>query len=229
MPSVLYHNEIIEYSFSRKQVKKINLRIRADGSVSVSAPRSVPFSAVENFVLSNAAKILSARRSILANENKKIRFENGDPVCILGRTYFLTVFPAEKDHYTIDGNNILFYLSDLSYERKAAIYDRVLSDVAKRVFPQIVKDCLPLFSQQISAPPLLKIRKMKSQWGNCRAQKNIVTLNSRLAAYNREIIRFVVCHELCHFIRQDHSKAFYAALSSVLPNWKEYDAVLKNK
>ena len=108
MPSVLYHNEIIEYSFSRKQVKNINLRIRADGSVSVSAPRSVPFSAVENFVLSNAAKILSARRSILANENKKIRFENGDPVCILGRTYFLTVFPAEKDHYAIDGNNILF-------------------------------------------------------------------------------------------------------------------------
>ena len=57
MPSVLYHNEIIEYSFSRKQVKNINLRIRADGSVSVSAPRSVRFSGVENLVLSKAAKI----------------------------------------------------------------------------------------------------------------------------------------------------------------------------
>ena len=78
-------------------------------------------------------------------------------------------------------------------------------------------------------PPLIKIRKMKSQWGNCRAAKNVVTLNSRLAAYDEQIIKFVICHEFCHFTFQNHSKDFYALLGSVMPRWKEYDAVLKNK
>ena len=72
MPSVLYHNEIIEYSFSRKQVKNINLRIRADGSVSVSAPRSVPFSAVENFVLSNAANYCLTLTTLLSNQTRNL-------------------------------------------------------------------------------------------------------------------------------------------------------------
>lgn len=229
MNSVLFGNEIIEYSFARKKVKNINLRIRADGSVAVSAPRGVPLSVIEDFVRSNAPKIISARSRISENESRKMKFENGDGVFILGKKYILSVMPGSRDRFVVNENSIIFYLNDFSYESRAALYDKLLCDTAKQFFPGIVAECLPLFPQKISDPPVLKIRKMRSQWGNCRAQKNVVTLNSRLAAYDRDIIKFVVCHEFCHFIHQNHSKAFYDSLSFVMPNWKEYDKVLKNK
>lgn len=229
MNFVTYNDEIIEYSFARKNVKNINLRIRADGSVAVSAPRGVPLSAIESFVLLNAPKILSVRRRIKENENRKIKFENGDGIFILGKRYELSVRQSGKNKYAVKENSVIFYLCDFSYDNRVALYDKLLSDTAKREFEGIVAECLPLFPQKISNPPKLKIRRMKSQWGNCRALKNVVTLNSRLAAYDRDIIKFVVCHEFCHFSHQNHSKAFYDSLSRVMPKWKEYDKVLNNK
>ena len=41
---------MLTYELERKQVKNINLRIRPDGSIYVSAPRRMPESMIEAFV-----------------------------------------------------------------------------------------------------------------------------------------------------------------------------------
>ena len=56
----------IKYIFERKQVKNINLRVRPDGSVRVSAGPWVDASQIDDFVLSKAEFILEAMK----------RFEN---------------------------------------------------------------------------------------------------------------------------------------------------------
>ena len=229
MNSIVFNDEIIEYSFTRKKVKNINLRIKEDGSVAVSAPFGVPVSVIENFVRLNAKKIILFRQKLKVYESNRIKFENGESILVLGRKYLLSVKQSSKNYYILGDATVTFYLTDISYDSRKSLYDKLLTDTAKQVFPKIVASCLPLFPQKISNPPELRIRKMKSQWGNCRAKKNIITLNSRLAAYNTAVIKFVVCHEFCHFIHQDHSKAFYNSLNDVMPQWKEYDKVLKNK
>lgn len=50
----------ISYELTRKKVKNINLRIKSDGSISVSASRSVPLSAIEDFLRSKEAWIRQA-------------------------------------------------------------------------------------------------------------------------------------------------------------------------
>ena len=50
----------LEYELTRKKVKNINMRIRPDGSVAVSAPPGEPLQHIEDFVASKAALILSA-------------------------------------------------------------------------------------------------------------------------------------------------------------------------
>lgn len=230
MGSIEFNGEKIEYVLNRKKVKNINLRIRADGSVVLSAPRRVPISVINDFVRANAQRIIAARERFASAEQSRIRFESGDRIYILGREYFLSVENSGKDHYALHGRTVTFYLKDSSNAAaRSKLYDRMLSDTAKRIFPALVRDCLPLFPQKSGDPPQIKVRKMRSQWGNCRALKNVVTLNSRLAAYDENIIRFVICHELCHFEHQNHSKNFYNSLSSVMPQWKEYDRVLKNQ
>lgn len=51
----------IRYEFTRKKVKNINLRVRTDGTVAVSAPRCVPAERADAFVSARAAWITAAR------------------------------------------------------------------------------------------------------------------------------------------------------------------------
>lgn len=52
----------IGYTLERKRVKNINLRIRPDGSVYVSAAPFVPQSAIDRLILSNAQAVLAGIR-----------------------------------------------------------------------------------------------------------------------------------------------------------------------
>lgn len=70
-----------------------------------------------------------------------------------------------------------------------------------------------------SPVPQLKIRSMVS-WGLYNKRKNLITLNIKLIQADLEGIKMVIFHELCHILEQNHSKRFYALLSSEFPNYK---------
>ena len=44
----------VEYELTRRRVRNLNIRVRTDGSVAVSAPRRVPLSSVDAFVAAHA-------------------------------------------------------------------------------------------------------------------------------------------------------------------------------
>ena len=50
--------------------------------------------------------------------------------------------------------------------------------------------------------------------------KHKITFNSLLLEKPLESIEYVVVHEFAHFIHPDHSKAFYAFVGQILPDWK---------
>ena len=52
--------EVIEYMLARKKVKNVNMRVKADGSVSVSAPSRVSAKLIDDFVRSRCDFIRSS-------------------------------------------------------------------------------------------------------------------------------------------------------------------------
>lgn len=62
---------MIEYILTRKNVKNINLRIKSDGKVYVSANRFVPKSVIDDFVNSKREFILSAIESYKKKGEKR--------------------------------------------------------------------------------------------------------------------------------------------------------------
>lgn len=56
----------VRYEFTRKRVKNLNLRVRADGTAALSAPPGVPAAAADAFVDSRAAWLARARAAALA-------------------------------------------------------------------------------------------------------------------------------------------------------------------
>ncbi len=64
-----------------------------------------------------------------------------------------------------------------------------------------------------------KLRRMKTLWGSCHWRKRCITYNSDLAHAPRELVEYVVVHELTHLQAHDHGPRFHALMDARLPDW----------
>lgn len=69
------------------------------------------------------------------------------------------------------------------------------------------------------SPVTWKVRNMKSQWGNCRAQSRRLTFNLQLARVPEDLRDYIVIHELAHLKVQNHSPKFYERVAMFMPDW----------
>ncbi len=175
--SITLNGQSLSYNFEYKKVKNINVRIKPDGKIYVSAPRSVSPKRIEEFLVLKVQFITKALS----------KFENAK------REPSAPVFSEEQ----IKEEILLF---------------------CQKVYPYFEDNCKEF--------PKVKFRKMTSRWGSCNANKGIITFNTNLMLAPRECFEYVVWHEFCHFLYQDHSKRFYECLSKVCPDYKQRRKVL---
>lgn len=64
------------------------------------------------------------------------------------------------------------------------------------------------------------IKEQKTRWGSCSSKGNL-NFNWRLILAPEEVLNYVVVHELAHRKEMNHSKAFYAIVESVLPDYRQ--------
>ena len=83
-----------------------------------------------------------------------------------------------------------------------------------------VERMYPLVSGLGVATPALRLRRMKSQWGNCHYRQGYITLNTVLASCPERLRDYVALHELVHFLHPDHGPGFYAVMDTLMPDWK---------
>ena len=74
----------------------------------------------------------------------------------------------------------------------------------------------------------ITIRNPKSRWGSCSSKGNL-NFNCLLMATPAEVLDSVVAHELCHRKHMDHSKAFYAELYKLFPDYDRCSRWLKEQ
>ena len=74
----------------------------------------------------------------------------------------------------------------------------------------------------------ISIREQKTRWGSCSSKGNL-NFNWRLILAPEEVLDYVVVHELAHRREMNHSKAFYAIVESVLPDYRAARKWLRDK
>ena len=125
----------IEYTFERKKIKNINLRIRHDGSVYVSAPLRVPVKTVESFVVSKSDYIRNAVMHFSQRESKKaeMQYVSGEKVTLLGKNLQLKVEKDSREYVTCDGLYVYIHVKRPDYyNRKKNLFDSWLDKFLMR-------------------------------------------------------------------------------------------------
>ena len=96
----------LHYSLERKNVKNLNLHVRKDGSVYVSANNAVPDEKIDEFLISKGNFIRNAQQKFMEQEQYKPlpkQYVSGETFYIQGRSLRLKVTQASKDKIYSDG------------------------------------------------------------------------------------------------------------------------------
>lgn len=215
----------INYTLERKPVKNINLRIKADQSVFVSAPKDVAAKLVDAFVIEKSAYIL---RAIKRFKDKK-RFEtldnsfvDGESVKLFGRNMRLKIKTASKNAVESDESYVTLFVKDSkNVEMKKRLLDTWLRKKCMEEVTAICKKVYPKVKKYGIEFPEIQMREMVSRWGSCSPKKGFVTFNTALVTMPVSCIEYVVTHEFTHFLYPNHSKKFYEQLATFMPDWEE--------
>ena len=221
----------ISYVLTRKQVKYINLRIKSNGEVAVSAHRRVPATYVDKFVESKAPFILEALERVEKRReetgDRPHNYETGEIFRLLGRDYTLVVEEAGLEEIFFRGDSLVLRTKwPDHYPHKKNMMEKWMRFFTRKIFSEIIDWAYPQFVPYGAPYPVWTVRSMTSRWGSCQPQTGKITLNSKLVFYPKEAIEYVVVHEFAHFAHPDHSKAFWALVAEIMPDYKERKKLL---
>ena len=222
---IVLNGRSIEYDLRRKKVKNINLRIKRDMSVLVSANERVPIATVEAFIQSKSTLILRALdkyKEFAKKADVTQELKDGDNIQFFGNMLQLKVIEDRTNRAEIAGELILLRVKDISStELKKKTLLSLFDPILREKITQLCKAVYPTFAKTCGTFPELRFRHMRSRWGSCAPQKGILTFNYSLVHAPEDCIEYVVYHEFTHFLHPNHSKSFYASLSRHIPDYKE--------
>lgn len=70
------------------------------------------------------------------------------------------------------------------------------------------------------------LQRMKTKWGGCNHRAGTIRLNTELVKKPKDLLEYVVVHEMLHLIEPNHSQRFIDLLDKHYPSWREARAEL---
>ena len=224
MNKVKYNSKIIEYEIVRSKIKNLYIHVR-DNKVIVKAPIKMKQSEIEDIVDRKKKWIYEK-----INQNVVENYKDGNTVKILGKDFLLQV-QFLKDIKPILELNESDVVISLPLERKNRNNTQIIKDLINNLYMKIAEKEVAMAVMVVTRivgikPNKYRIKRLKTAWGTCTQNKNI-TINSELMKYDRQVIQYVVLHEICHLKYMSHSKEFWNMVEKYMKDYKEVRSRLK--
>ena len=226
--TVSYRNQPLAYTLVFRARRSIGFAVRPDGSVHVSAPAGISTEWVAQQVLKRADWILRhqaefARRPAPVPAR---HYEAGSPHYYRGRPYPLRFAEGRPAVSVADDALTLSAPQALTAAQAEDLLNGWYVSQAGALFAESFERVWPRFAGFNLAPPKLFVRHMRTRWGSCTPRTGRIRLSSELIRARPECLDYVVLHECCHLLVGDHSKAFYALQTRLLPDWERWKTEL---
>ena len=192
---IIFNGISYRYELYVGGVKRMNLRIRPNGSIRLSVPRATTQQQIDAFLTGSMPQVCDTLARIKVKQDKA------------------KALPSEEEQAV----------------QKEQLLALILTCHKNVILPRFAALNLPLTDQQqryIASPTAIRIHPMKSRWGSCNYVKGTLNFNLHLLEQPIEGLEFVVMHEFAHFVQPNHSSAFHALMTALMPDWKERKARL---
>lgn len=222
-----YKNQTISCYITYKKVKNINLRINSKKEVRVSAPKRINYQRVCDFIESKKKWIFEKITAFeeMLNINPSLLID-GTKIFYFGNQYKIIIRKG-NNYVKIENDSMYIYTSNQKQETIRRIYDQWQKTESQKVLNFFVKELYPFIKKYGIEYPSIKVKKMYTRWGSCSYFKGNINLNQLLITLPKNVIKYVVLHELVHFVEPNHSKAFYTLVEEYMPNYSVYRDYLK--
>lgn len=228
---IILKDRQIEYELQIKAVKNINLRIKADRTIFVSANTSVSEQTIEEFLVSKSEYILKALDHFeeLAKYAPKLKqYVDGESFRIFGHDRRLIVAQGNKNKVESDESYITLTVKDINDTAlKQKTMEKWLQTICRDMIQSLCDAVFPKFQKYGIDYPEIRFRNMVSRWGSCQPKRGILTFNYALVEAPLASVEYVVVHEFTHFLQPNHSRKFYQQLAMFMPDWEERKNILE--
>lgn len=209
--SILINQKSISYNlrYSRK-ARYMRLQISRGSNLELVLPRGYELADAERFVRQKSDWISKHLRP--AKDEKEKYLLLGKEIKIV-QVYEMF---ARKHKLILEGNELKIVSPTGSKIDIKKIYNIWIKNFAKACLPERVRSLANKYGFKINK---VAIRNQKTRWGSCSAKGNL-SFNLNLVKYRKEIVDYVIIHELCHLIEMNHSKKFWLLVEKVCLDYK---------
>lgn len=194
----------MEYKLVRSKRKTLAIKITPDCQVVVLAPKKCSVDLINKFVFEKQNWI--QEKLILQKQIRKDyeKYEKLDELMLFGQSYIIKDFGK----YFLVGDNYIKHT-------KAGNKKKILKDFLVKQANEYIISRATFIAEKLGLKyKSMQIISARTIWGSCNNLKQL-KFNFRLAMIPKNLIDYVICHELCHLKELNHSKKFWELLNEL--------------
>lgn len=207
----------MKIKITRKKMKNITIRINNEGEVLVSAPQRVPNSYIESLIKEKESWIKEKLALVEKRNKNQTTFNNKEIFYYLGVPYTIEIKNSVQERCELKERLFIIYLKENSLEKRKKL---ITQWIYNNFYPYIIDRTMEIGKNIGYTPKVIKFRDMKTRWGSCNTLTRSITFNHQLYKKSKEIIDYVILHELAHIPYPHHQKEFWDFVEKYIPDWK---------
>lgn len=217
----------LDITVTFKAVKNVHLSVHPpEGKVTLVAPTSTRLEVARAYAISKLGWIRQQQAKLQAQARETPRqFVTRESHYIWGRRYLLVVEeqdapPAVKvDHRRIT----LSVRPGTDTTKREMVYQQWQRSLLHQAIPPLIAHWEPRIGVKVTG---YFLQRMKTKWGSCNHHRAHIRLNTELVKKSRDLLEYVIVHEMIHLLEPTHSERFIALLDQHYPAWRESRAEL---
>jgi predicted metal-dependent hydrolase len=217
----------IVITVERKNVKNVHLSVHPPaGRVTLVAPARTRLEVARAYAISKLGWIRAQREKLLGQARETTRqYVNRESHYLWGRRYLLSIVEKDvKPFVRLDHRKITLTVRPGSGRAKR---DEVMQEwhrsLLHGLLPPLIRKWEAKLSVKVSG---YFLQRMKTKWGSCNPQSGNIRLNTELVKKPKDLLEYIVVHEMLHLREPTHSQRFVSHLDRHFPTWREARAEL---
>lgn len=214
-------------TLTRKDVKHVHLTVHPPtGRVTLVAPCSTRTEVARAYAISKLGWIRNQRVKLDAQAREAPRqFVERESHYLWGRRYLLSIAEVDdKPAVKLSHRRLTLQVRPGSSADKRA---EVVHEWHKSLLHAVVPDLISKWEAKLGVEASgYFLQRMKTKWGSCNPSKRHIRLNTELVKKPKDLLEYVVVHEMAHLLEPSHNDRFMAILDRHWPQWRESRAEL---